>query len=398
MPDHVYCTIVAQNYLPQALALYESVRRHEPEVELVLLVIDADRRDLASNRPGLRVVTSNDLGLTPLEFDYLAGIYDVVELSTAVKPLLLAELLKDFQYAAYLDPDMYLVAPLSELGPALKENSIQLTPHFLHPISPGSSYISEVHSLTVGVHNLGFCAVGRGAEEFLGWWWTHLSRECLIYPLLGIFVDQKWTDIGGNLFNAHSLRHPGYNVGPWNLHERPIRREGDRLLVGPDFDELRLMHFSGFNPKDPDAISVRLSTDLRGKTGVGDAFSELSHEYARVQLAAMKTLGRAPDYAYAVDSAGKAFSTRLRRAYRADLLESEKAGTRMPSPFAESDAEEYARWRRNSWIRRRKIALADAAIAGKYAFPDVFRLVKRRAPKLFQRQRSKLLSAGEVRR
>lgn len=395
---HVYCTIVAQNYLPQALALYESVRLQEPGVELELLVIDADRRDLMDSRPGLRVVTSGDLGLTALEFDYLAGIYDVVELSTSVKPLLLRRLLAEFEYAAYLDPDMYLVAPLSELGPALSGNPIQLTPHFLHPIPPGSSYISEVHSLTVGVHNLGFCAVARGAEEFLDWWWTHLSRECLIYPLLGIFVDQKWTDVGGNLFGAASLRHPGYNVGPWNLHERPIHRDGDELLVGDSGDALRLMHFSGFDPRDPDAISVRLSTDLRGKTGAGDAFSQLSHEYAKIQLAAKKSLGKVPNYGYAADSTGRQFSTRLRRAYRADLLESEKNGTTMPSPFSPEDAAEYARWRRRSWLRRRKIAVADAAIAAKYAFPDAFRTLKKRAPRLLQRQRSKLLSAGEVRR
>lgn len=394
---HVYCTIVAQNYLPQALALYTSIRRHEPDTDLVLLVIDADRRDLEEGRAGLRVLSSADLELPPHEFDMLAAIYDVVELSTSVKPLLLRALLRDYDYAAYLDPDMYLTAPLSDLRDATAANPIQLTPHFLKPIPPGSSYVSEVHSLTVGVHNLGFCAVGRGAEGFLDWWWSHLARECLIYPLLGIFVDQKWTDIGGNLFSAQSLRHPGYNVGPWNLHERTLSKKGDALIVNGSWP-LRLVHFSGFNPRDPDAISVRLNTDLRGKTGAGESFTKLSREYARVQLSAIEELGDLPPYGYSTDSSGKHISSRLRRTFRADLLLADARGDMMPSPFLDSDAAAFARWRSASWIKRRRIALADAAIATKYATPDLFHALKKSAPAVFQRQREKLLRAGDVRR
>lgn len=394
----IYCTIVAQNYLPQALTLYESIQRHEPGRELVLFVVDGDRSDLAETRPHLTLATVSDLGLTQLEFEHLAMIYDVVELSTAVKPLLLRKLLRTHEWAAYLDPDLYLVAPLDELGPALAENPIAVTPHFLSPIAPGSSYISEVHSLTVGVHNLGFCGVGQGAEAFLDWWWSHLERECLIYPLLGIFVDQKWTDIGLNLFQGASLRHAGYNVGPWNLHERPISTEGGRYVVGSDGAPLRLVHFSGFNPYDPDAISVRLNTDLRGRTGAGTAFRALSREYATAQLRYIEELGSLPEYGYSVDSSGRKLSSRLRRTYRAELLARDAAGTRMPSAFDPADSSDYEAWRRRSWRSARKIALADTAIAAKYATPDLFRAARTTFPRIFQRQRARLLKAGEVRR
>lgn len=401
MPEpapHTYCTIVAQNYLPQALALYQSVRTHEPDVDLVLLVIDADRADLMEGRPGLRVVTWRDLGMTKEEFDRLAAIYDVVELSTAVKPRLLRELLHESQYVAYLDPDMYLVAPLSELGPALAENPVQLTPHFLHPIPPGSSYISEVHSLTVGIHNLGFCAVGRGAEQFLDWWWSHLERECLIYPLLGLFVDQKWTDIGANLFDARSLRHAGYNVGPWNLLEREIRETDAGYVVGVENHPLRLLHFSGFDPNDPEAVSVRLNSDLRGKATQSAAYLKLSRQYADVQLAAKQQLGALPSYRYNVDSSGKPISRRLRNAYRADLLVSESKGATLPSAFDAAEAEEFSRWRRKARRKKTRLALGDAAIAAKYAFPDTFAKFKKRFPDGFSKFRGSLLSAGQVRR
>lgn len=394
----VYCTIVAQNYLPQAMTLYESIQRHEPGRELVLFVVDGDRQDLAKTRPYLRLATSDDLGLAPRQFEQLAMIYDVVELSTAVKPLLLRGLLDHHEWAAYLDPDTYLVAPLDDLGPALAENPIAVTPHFLEPIAPGSSYISEVHSLTVGIHNLGFCAVGQGAQGFLEWWWSHLERECLIYPLLGIFVDQKWTDVGVNLFQGASLRHPGYNVGPWNLHERPITLAGGVYVIGADQIPLRLVHFSGFNPRDPDAISVRLNTDLRGRTGAGDAFRALSREYAEAQLRLIDELGELPAYGFSNDSHGHRLTSRLRRTYRAELIARDAQGRKMPSAFDPADQPAYDSWRRGSWRAARKIALADAAIAAKYASPDLFRSAKNAFPRMFQRQRATLLKAGEVRR
>ncbi|WP_203582283.1 hypothetical protein [Microbacterium hibisci] len=392
----VYCTIVAQNYLPQALALYESVRKHEPERDFVLLVVDGDRRELELDRPRLTVLGRNDLGIEAIEYDYLAMIYDVVELSTSVKPLLLRQLLNTYEQAIYLDPDMQVVSPLVELEPAVREHGVVLTPHFLKPIPPGSSYISEVHSLTVGVHNLGFCAVGRGGRDFLDWWWAHLERECLIYPLLGMFVDQKWTDVGANYFGAHSLRHAGYNVGPWNLLERHIDRDTSQFIVGEDGHHLRLLHFSGFNANDPEAISERLNADMHNVTDSA-AFRDLSRDYARTVLRIERELGSTVPYGFNRDSRGKSISKRLRRQYRADLLSSASA-TPLPSAFAPQAAEPFSAWRRSARVRKLGLAAGDLAIAAKYALPDTFGWFKRTFPKRFKSSRERLLSAANVRR
>lgn len=391
----VYCTIVAQNYLPQALALYESVREHEPDREFVLLVIDGDRRALEAGRSQLTVLGRHDLGLDAAELDHLAMIYDVVELSTAVKPLLLRKLLDRFEQAIYLDPDMQVVTPLAELEALVREHGIVLTPHFLAPIPPGSSYISEIHSLTVGIHNLGFCAVGRASVDFLDWWWSHLRRECLIYPLLGIFVDQKWTDVGANLFNAHSLRHAGYNIGPWNLLERRIELLDGTHVVGDRKDTLRLLHFSGFNANDPEAISERLSADMHGATDSA-AFREISRRYATTVLRIERDLGKTPAYAFSRDSLGKSISKRLRRQYRADLLASTSAA--LPSAFDHRQREAYASWRRGARLRKFRLTAGDLAIAAKYALPDTFGWFKNRFPSGFKRSRERLLSAANVRR
>lgn len=393
----VYCTIVAQNYLPQALTLYSSIRATEPHRDLVILVIDADRPDLESGRPRLNVLSTSVLGLTDRELDDLAMIYDVVEFSTSLKPLLLKHLLSTYEYAVYLDPDTFVVSPLVELEPLLDKWGIVLTPHFLEPIAPGGTYISEVHSLTAGVHNLGFCAVDRKGIPFLDWWWSHLERECLIYPLLGIFVDQKWTDIGATLFDAYSLRHYGYNAGPWNLHERSLDETHSGWIIRQTGEPLRLFHFSGFDPADPGAISVRLNFNMRDADVGSDALSRLSYRYARGLLDASNALGSSPRYGFERASDGKLLKTRTRRAYRRALV-AQGRDHNLPSPFRVEEARAFKKWKRRSWPSRVGTSVADAAIAMKYAFPDEFNSFKRILPAQFVWLRKGLLRASRVRR
>jgi len=392
----VYCTVVARNYLPQALALYESIRAHEPDRQFVILVVDGPRQDVVASRPNLRVVGLEALQLSTRETLDLATIYDVVELSTGVKPLFLKRLLDEFEQAVYLDPDTYLASPLAELEGLVDAHNIVLTPHLLEPIPPGETFRSEINTLTVGVHNLGFCAVGRGAIPFLDWWWSHLERECLIYPLLGLFVDQKWTDIGSVMFDAHSLRHYGYNIGHWNLHERRFDRTDDgRLTMERTGEALRLFHFSGFDPKNPEGISVRQNISLEDK-GLGfAAYSELAREYAALVLNAQSELGPKPQYGFIRDLDGKPLSKRIRRTYRQDLI----AGVAdLPSPFVEQDRAAFARWRKTSIKRQISGATADAAIGFKYAFPDTYSRLKSSMPGRFDRVRSKLLEESKIRR
>jgi hypothetical protein len=393
----VYCTVVAQNYLAQALALHASIRRHEPDRELVILVVDGDRRDLEGTRDGLRVVSLDFIGMSEIEIHEAAAIYDVVEFSTSVKPNFFLTLLREYEQVVYLDPDTYLVSPLSELESLIDQHGLVLTPHFLKPIPATVTHITEVHSLTVGIHNLGFCAVGRARTDFLEWWAGHLARECLIYPLLGIFVDQKWTDVGANLFQAHSLRHSGYNVGPWNLHEREFDDQGGNWTMLATDDDLRLVHFSGFDPRDPEAISVRLSLDLKD-TGLGTpALAKLSREYAEHVLMAQDAIGPSPRYGFADDASGRPLSKRTRRAYRKALL-SAGEGPRLPSPFKSSELAAFRRWKTGAVPSRIGLTAGDAALAVKYVLPDEFAKVKSTLPGHFAWVRGRLLAASKVRR
>ena len=88
------CTIIARNYLPFGRVLAESFFAHHPDASFTILVVDDEQRELGGDR---RIAWKRlgDLGLDDGEIRRLAAIYDVTELATAVKPLLLRCLLDE---------------------------------------------------------------------------------------------------------------------------------------------------------------------------------------------------------------------------------------------------------------------------------------------------------------
>jgi hypothetical protein len=161
-------------------------------------------------------------------------------------------------------------------------------------------------------------------------------------------------------------------------------------------EPLRLFHFSGFDPNDPDAISERQTISLKGTDLGFPELMSLSREYAAVLLAARHELGRSPEYGFSRDSGGRRLTKRLRRTYRKELLS--KGPTDMPSPFLDEDQQAFRRWRLTSLPRQATGALADSSLAFKYAFPDTYALIKGAAPAQFQWVRGRLLSVARIRR
>ena len=378
MAEPAYCTILARNYLPAALALAESLQRHGSRIALTIFLIDATDDTELPDAEGVRWMHPGMLDLPERTVLELAMSYDLVEFATAVKPLVLGALLREHEQVAYLDPDLYLVAPMEELGAALAASGgILLTPHFLRPTPPESQF-SEGHLLHVGIYNLGFCAVDRRADEFLRWWWDHLRAECLHEPLAGLFVDQKWVDIGSVLFGASSLRHHGYNVGVANLHERPIARDADGYYIAGTSDRLRVFHFHSFDPRRPDELSTRFGQTSRLRSD-NEALDALCRAYADVVLGKERELGPQPDYVYNSDTTGRRITRRMRHAYRVAAL-AEPGG--VPSPFVPTEAGEYGRWRHRAWPLAGRLMLSDVAKGMRCALPEEYANVKRRLPGL----------------
>jgi glycosyltransferase involved in cell wall biosynthesis len=341
------CTIIARNYWAHARVLAASLHEHHPDVVLKVLVIDGDDETVrAAARERFDVVLPGAIGVDEREFRRMAAIYDILELSTAVKPWLMRTLLKeDGSPVVYLDPDIELFAPLTEAAELADARGIVLTPHTLEPLPVDGYEPSELTILGSGTYNLGFIAVGRDAFGFLDWWADHLRRDGLISKEEGMFVDQRWIDLAPSLFDVHIVRDPGWNVAYWNLAQRPISRFGNRLEASGR--PLRFFHYSGFDPDRP-RLSLFQGENPRVRLEQQPVVSELCERYAKRLIDAGYRAHSRLLYGYGQTANGLALDQTSRRLYRRELVRAERTGVpEPPNPFGPDARDDFESWLRD---------------------------------------------------
>ncbi len=130
-----------------------------------------------------------------------------------------------------------------------------MTPHICTPIDDDLEP-SDYHTLRAGVFNLGFIALSNYAAiiPFLNWWHDRVIKYGYGNHTLNMFYDQLWLNFVPVMFeNYYILKHPGYNMAVWNLHERWLKSEGADYVVN-DLYLLRFFHFSSYKYTRPDKI------------------------------------------------------------------------------------------------------------------------------------------------
>ncbi len=328
------CTIVARNYLPYARVFAQSLTAVHPQARVTVLVIDGAAEP--SDAGLFRTLRLEDVIPDAAERRRQTFLYDVTELSTAVKPLLLQRLLAEgADSVLYFDPDIQVFDSVDNLSRLAADRGIVLTPHMLSPIPDDGFEVSDLAVLRAGVFNLGFIGVGAGTERFLEWWSGRLRRHCISDPANGMFVDQRWLDYVAGLFPHALVDDPGCNVAYWNLHERRVERTASGFDVNGR--PLRFFHFSGFDPAVPYLLSRYQGRNPRVLLSERPALRELCDGYA----AKLRTGGHCPvavSYGYSTLADGTPIDLVMRRLYRRALLDAERLGLQPPPyPYAWDD-------------------------------------------------------------
>src|SRR5215217_2557093 len=144
MPAMNICTIIAKNYIAHARVLAQSHKEHHPEGTCYVLVIDDTEGYIDASLEPFELVTPVQLDID--DYEHMAAIYDVLELSTAVKPWLLRHLLDE---------------RLDEIERLTGENGLVLIPHITSPLPRDGKRPSEADILISGTYNLGFISLER---------------------------------------------------------------------------------------------------------------------------------------------------------------------------------------------------------------------------------------------
>jgi hypothetical protein len=212
----------------------------------------------------------------------MRAAYDDYELACALKPWLIRHLLEAENAVLYADSDLRFYAPLEGIGALIARHGLLLTRHLFGALPRDGRHPTEEDVLLAGTYNAGFLGVGRRALRFLDWWAERLETDCVTDPAAGLHVDQRWLDLAPGLVpDAHVLRDPGWNVGLWDLPNRPIAGvPGAWTAAG---HRLRCFHFAGFDPERPDALSRHPS---RADLAREPALARLCRDYAHELLVA----------------------------------------------------------------------------------------------------------------
>src|SRR5919112_3353424 len=336
MPAMNICTIIAKNYVAHARVLAESFLEHHPEQRCYVLVIDDTEGYIDAASEPFELVSPAQLDID--DYEHMAAIYDVLELSTAVKPWLLRHLLdgRGLDRVAYLDPDIRVYDRLDEIERLTGEHGLVLIPHITSPLPRDGKRPSEADILISGTYNLGFISLERtpSTDDLLDWWSERLKTDCVVAPDAGYFVDQRWMDfVHGVMPDFYVLRDPSYNVAYWNLHGRDLTHHKGRYYV--DGRPLHFFHFSGFDPDHRRRLSKH---QTRIEIRRGSALARACNSYADELLTNGYKRAKNWPYSYGVLPNGVPLDSVMHRLYR------KGEGAPRESIFTSRGADRFVAW------------------------------------------------------
>lgn len=275
-------TIATISYLPRAFVLGEGFLRFNRDYGFVVFLLDPVDERL---EPFLhdQITYIPVAGIDEDMPKKLSATLSISEISFTLKPILSLHLIEKYPEAVsyfYCDADIAFYHDVAEAEIMLDRYDFLLTPHFTHPVND-DKVPTELDILRTGLYNMGFAAFrnSANAKRILEWW----KARVLIFGVenhdLGLTADQMWMSLAPLLFeNIGIIRNPGYNFAYWNVHERSLNYEGEKVFVNNKFP-LVFVHFADFDPEKPDTFTNPKHFN-RTDTSVNTALKRLCNNYA----------------------------------------------------------------------------------------------------------------------
>lgn len=240
-----YCTFFDGRYMPQGLALWNSLRRHEPAARLWVLTLDeeADAVLRAMAPPGMSLVSLAELLAADQPLAAIQAGRVRPEFIFALKPCLCRHVLRQHPgigVLTYLDADLYFFSDPGAIRRELGEGCVFMVPHRYPPWHDDSA--------RYGRFNAGLLAFrddvhGRACLD--RWREQCLASSSLVAD--GVhYGDQKYLDEWPERYGAAVCvsRNSGLNLAPWNWARHAC--VVDSLGVRVEGEPLVAFHFAQF--------------------------------------------------------------------------------------------------------------------------------------------------------
>jgi hypothetical protein len=261
--EYHLCTYFDINYLPRALALYNSLRRHAGRFRLYALCLD-DATHAWLSRPdapeGIVPIALAELEAFDPELLAAKATRSRVEYyftCTAAFQLFLLEKFPAIDLLTYLDADLYFYSSPAPIFEEMGESSILIVGHRF------PAHLRHLEEF--GIYNVGLLTFRNNADgrACLEWWRARCIEWCYDRLEDGKFGDQKYLDDWPERFRGVKvLAHKGANLAPWNLAGYEISERNDTVMV----DEMPLIfyHFHKLKMLSPNLFDTGL-TDPRAR-------------------------------------------------------------------------------------------------------------------------------------
>jgi hypothetical protein len=280
-------TIATMSSLPRARALARSLRRHEPDwpLDVVLIAREEVIAAAAQAEDSLRIRSlSQEL---ELDVETLLARHDEDDLVVLLLPhVLLRHGERSSAPALHLPNTAWVLAGLSPIESLLAENSTLLVPRTSVDVPDDGLEPSLKQLDRAGRIDDAVMAVDGGPEsrEFLSWWAAHVESTLGSLDALRIGdrpEDRPWLarflELAPARFSTAVLDEPGWNLSLWNLDRHTLDADGEGVLVDGRWPA-RFLNLPGFDPDRPYRLAAQAS---RARVSRSPALRSLCERYAR---------------------------------------------------------------------------------------------------------------------